>query len=70
MKKNFSIQKANILKKITGKRFAVITNHLNLDHFFGEVSSIIDEENVIVKTDKGEEFNISIFDLRNPNQEL
>lgn len=63
-------QKLNILKKMLGKRVAVITNYNNLEHFYGEVSNIIDEMNLAVKKDNGEEVKTSIFDVRNPTQEL
>jgi len=63
-------QKLNILKRMLGKRVAVITNYNTLDHFYGEVSEVIDETNVVVKSDRNEDSKVSIFDIRNPAQEL
>lgn len=63
-------QKLNILKRILGKRVAVITNYTTLDYFYGEVAKIIDETNVIAKNDRNENSKTSIFDIRNPAQEL
>ena len=53
-----------------GKRVAVITNYSTLDHFYGEVAEVIDEMNVVIKNDKNEDSKASIFDIRNPSQEL
>jgi hypothetical protein len=55
---------------MVGKRVAVIVNYNTLDYFYGEVSSVIDECNVVVKNDRNEDSKVSIFDIRNPNQEL
>ena len=63
-------QKVNILKRMIGKMVAVIENYNTLDHYYGEVSEVIDEKNVIVKNDKNEDIKVSIFDIRNPAQEL
>ena len=68
--KQKNTQKLNIVKKMVGKRVAVITNYNTLEHFYGEVSEVIDEMNVIVKNDKNEDSKVSIFDIRNPAQEL
>ena len=69
MKQKGSI-KLNILKKILGKRVAVITNYSPLEHYYGEVTQVIDESMVLVKNDINEEYKVSIFDIRNPAQEL
>ena len=69
MKQKGSI-KLNILKKILGKRVAVITNYSSLEHYYGEVTQVIDESMVLVKNDINEEYKVSIFDIRNPAQEL
>jgi small nuclear ribonucleoprotein (snRNP)-like protein len=68
--KQKNTQKLNILKRMVGKRVAVIVNYNTLDYFYGEVSSVIDECNVVVKNDRNEDSKVSIFDIRNPNQEL
>lgn len=68
--KQKNIQKLNVLKRMLGKRVAVITNYTTLDYFYGEVAEIIDETNVIVKNDRNENSKVSIFDIRNPTQEL
>lgn len=68
--KQKNTQKLNILKRMLGKRVAVITNYNTLDHFYGEVAEVIDESNLIIKSDKNEDIKVSIFDVRNPNQEL
>jgi len=68
--KQKNTQKLNVLKRMLGKRVAVITNYTTLEHFYGEVAEVIDESNVIVKNDKNEDSKVSIFDIRNPSQEL
>ena len=68
--KQKNTQKLNVLKRMLGKRVAVITNYTTLDHFYGEVSEVLDESNVVVKNDKNEDSKVSIFDIRNPAQEL
>lgn len=68
MKENKS--KLLILKKIIGKRFAVITDHSKLDHYYGHVESVVDENTVFIKDDENQQQKVSIFDLRNPAQEL
>ena len=68
--KQKNTQKLGVLKRMIGKRVAVITNYDTLDHFYGEVSEVINESNVIVKNDKNEDNKVSIFDIRNPSQEL
>jgi len=68
--KQKNTQKLNVLKRMLGKRVAVITNYNTLDHFYGEVLEVIDETNVVVKNDKNEDSKVSIFDIRNPAQEL
>jgi ATP-dependent 26S proteasome regulatory subunit len=68
--KQKNTQKLNVLKRMLGKRVAVIINYNTLDHFYGEVLEIIDETNVVVKNDKNEDSKVSIFDIRNPAQEL
>lgn len=59
-----------ILKKTLGKRFAVITDYAKLEHYYGHVESIVDENTVIIKDDENQQQKASIFDLRNPAQEL
>ena len=68
--KQKNTQKLNILKRMLGKRVAVITNYNTLDHFYGEVAEVIDETNVVIKNDRNEDSKVSIFDIRNPAQEL
>jgi len=68
--KQKNTQKLNVLKRMLGKRVAVITNYNTLDHFYGEISEVIDETNVVVKSDRNEDSKVSIFDIRNPAQEL
>ena len=68
--KQKNTQKLNVLKRMLGKMVAVITNYSTLEHFYGEVSEVIDESNVIVKNDKNEDSKVSIFDIRNPAQQL
>jgi len=53
-----------------GKRVAVITDYAKFEHFYGEVSEVLNEELLLIKSDKGEDLKISIFDVRNPSQEL
>lgn len=68
--KQKNTQKLNVLKKMLGKRVAVITNYDTLDHFYGEVLEVVNDSNVIIKNDKNEDIQVSIFDIRNPTQEL
>jgi ferredoxin-fold anticodon binding domain-containing protein len=68
--KQKNTQKLNILKRMIGKRVAVIRNYSTLEYFYGEVSEVIDETNVVIKNDKNESSKVSIFDIRNPTQEL
>jgi len=68
--KQKNTQKLNVVKRMLGKRVAVITNYNTLDHFYGEVLEVIDETNVVVKSDRNEDSKVSIFDIRNPAQEL
>lgn len=62
--------KLSVLKKIIGKRVAVITDYDKMEHYYGDASDVINESTVLVKNDQGEEFQVSIFDIRNPSQEL
>lgn len=62
--------KMTVLKRMIGKRVAVIVNHNTSEHYYGEVIQAADENTLLVKNDQGEEKQVSIFDVRNPNQEL
>ena len=62
--------KMNILKRMVGKRVAVIVNYNTSEHYYGEVIQAVDENTLSVKNDQGEEKQVSIFDVRNPTQEL
>lgn len=53
-----------------GKRVAVIKDYSNLNHYYGQVEEAIDEDTLLVKNDQGEQEKVSIFDIRNPTQEL
>lgn len=68
--KQKNTQKLNVLKRMLGRKVAVITNYNSLDCFYGEVTEVLDETNVVVRNDKNETSKISIFDIRNPAQEL
>lgn len=68
--KQKNTQKLNVLKRMLGKRVAVITSYTTSDHFYGEVAEVIDETNVVIKNDRNEDSKVSIFDIRNPAQEL
>jgi len=57
-------------KKMIGKRVAVIKDYSNLNHYYGQVEEAIDEDTLLVKNDQGEQEKVSIFDIRNPTQEL
>lgn len=59
-----------IAKKMIGKRVAVIKDYSNLDHYYGQVEDLIDEDTFLIKNDQGEQAKVSIFDIRNPAQEL
>jgi RNase P/RNase MRP subunit p29 len=60
----------SVLKRMIGKRVAVIVNYNNSEHYYGEVIQAVDENTLSVKNDQGEEKQVSIFDVRNPTQEL
>jgi len=53
-----------------GKRVAVVVNYNTLEHYYGEVTDAVDENTLLIRNDQGEETQVSIFDVRNPTQEL
>lgn len=55
-------------KKMIGKRVAVIKSPKNLDFYFGTVESAKDGCTLVVKNENDEKNDVSIFDIRNPNQ--
>jgi len=55
--------KKNILKKILNHRMIVITDHIKNEYYIGQVESIIDAYNVMIRNDTILE-KVSIFDLR------
>lgn len=60
--------KISILKKCIGKKYMVINIK---DHaFLCEAFKVIDENNLAMKDMYGQTFDVSIFDIRNPNQEF
>jgi len=61
--------KLNILKKIIGRKMVIIKDYVKNDYYYGQVDSVIDEANVIVKRLSGETEKVSIFDLRSPSVE-
>lgn len=63
-----SLQKINVLKRCLGRKYVILNQKEN--PFLAEIIKIVDGENVIVKDNNGETFESSIFDIRNPNQEL
>lgn len=69
MKQKSKLRMAS-LKRMIGKRVAVMVNYNSLDHYYGEVTDAVDENTLLVKNDQGEEKEVSIFDIRNPTQEL
>jgi len=59
-----------IMKRMIGKRVAVVVNYNTLEHYYGEVTDAVDENTLLIRNDQGEEAQVSIFDIRNPTQEL
>ena len=57
-------------KKMIGKRVAVIEDYETSNFWFGTVESIKDEQTLIVKNENEEKIEVSIFNVRNPNQEI
>ena len=47
----------------------IIKDYVKNDYYYGQVDSVIDEANVIVKRLSGETEKVSIFDLRSPSVE-
>lgn len=66
MNKNVKI---NILKKCIGKRYVIITDHKKNNYYFGEVRSVVDENNVIVQKNESHSEQVNIFDIRSPTKE-
>jgi hypothetical protein len=61
--------KMNILKRIIGRKMVVIKDYAKHDYYYGQVESVLDDSNVIVKRLSGESEEVSIFDLRSPSAE-
>ena len=61
--------KLNILKRIIGRKMVVIKDYGKNEYYYGQVESVVDESNVLVKRLSGESEKISIFDLRSPSIE-
>ena len=47
----------------------VIKDYCKNEYYYGQVESVVDESNVLVKRLSGESEKISIFDLRSPSVE-
>jgi small nuclear ribonucleoprotein (snRNP)-like protein len=58
-----NIIKKNVLKKILNHRMMVITDHVKNEYYIGQIESIVDAYNVIVRNNVTLE-KVSIFDLR------
>jgi hypothetical protein len=61
--------KLNVLKRIIGRKMVVIKNYIKNEYYYGQVESIVNDSNVIVKRLSGESEEVSIFDLRSPSPE-
>jgi ferredoxin-fold anticodon binding domain-containing protein len=59
-----------ILKKMIGKKIVVIEDLAKFITWFGIVESVKDEETLVVKNENEESFNVSIFNIRNPYQDI
>ena len=57
-------------KKMIGKRVAVIKTYKPFSFYFGIVDSAKDDSALIIKNENDERIEVSIFDIRNPNQEI
>jgi len=57
-------------KKMIGKRVAVIKTYKPFDFYFGIVDSAKDDSTLIIKNENDKKNEASIFDVRNPNQEI
>ena len=53
-----------------GKRVAVIKTYKPFSFYFGIVDSAKDDSALIIKNENDERIEVSIFDIRNPNQEI
>lgn len=60
--------KINVLRKCIGKKYLVIEN--DSPNWIGEVTKVINHENLLLRSKDGEIFEASIFDLRNPYHEI
>jgi len=47
----------------------VIKDYSKNEYYYGQIESVVDESNVLVKRFSGESEQISIFDLRSPSIE-
>lgn len=66
MKKENPI-KANILKRLLGRKMVVIKDYIKNEYYYGQIEEVIDGTNVKVRNFNGETESISIFDLRSPS---
>lgn len=57
-------------KKMIGKRVAVIDDYKKSLYYYGIVESVSSEDTFVVKNEQDERKNVSIFDIRNPSQEI
>lgn len=57
-------------KKMIGKRVAVISDYKNFSFWLGVVDSVKDENTFIIKNANDNLEEVSIFDIRNPTQEI
>jgi hypothetical protein len=62
--------KLQVIKRCLGKRYFVIKDINNYNGEIGIVSSIIDENTVRISYRNEAAENVSIFNLRNPDQEF
>lgn len=53
-----------------GKRVAVIDDYEKSLYWYGTVESVASEDTLVIKNEEDERRNISIFNIRNPSQDI
>ncbi|NBP01170.1 MAG: hypothetical protein EBU90_13735 [Proteobacteria bacterium] len=57
-------------RKMIGKRVAVIEDYEKFIFWCGTVDGVKDQDTLLVKNENDEKKEVSIFDVRNPSQEI
>lgn len=59
--------KANVLKRMIGKRVIVIKDHIKNNYAHGRVLDCIGEDILKVEVFEDKTYNVNIFDIRSPS---